>query len=96
MKTGDTVIYSEDNIERLCEIWRIRTFEEDNIEYTTYDILYPERNVPLELIQNNKNTKLEKGDIVIYKNYEAYVSKIDWNSSSAQLRIIQRNLYYNN
>ena len=87
MKTGDTVIYSEDNIERLCEIWKVSK----GSEYTTYDILYPERNVPLELIQ--KDGELKKGDIVIYKNYEAYVSKIDWNSSSAQLRIIQRNLY---
>ncbi|GAG88823.1 unnamed protein product, partial [marine sediment metagenome] len=61
----------------------------------TYDILLPERNVLFESIYVPFNAKLKEKDIVVYKKNnnisEAIVTKIDWNSESAQIQIIKRN-----
>lgn len=96
MEVGEDVVYlADDNVERLCEIFAVHTYKDPKTrkEYYSYDILYPERNVPLEALDVPID-QLKRGDIINYqrsnKNYEAYISKIDWASSSVQLRIIKR------
>ena len=88
---GDMIEYKYDNEEILAEIFNI--YEQKN----TYDTISPnERNVLIESIQDNDKKRLKKGDIVMYrkkdKNYEVYITKIDWNSQSAQVKIIHRNI----
>ncbi len=98
MQIGDTVTWDIDRTtKRTCEIFNIYT-DKDGYEY--YDVLLSERNVLIESIYVPfKTDKISKGDIVLYKKrndiYEAWVSKVDWNSDSAQIRIIQRGLYLN-
>ncbi len=93
MNIGDNVSYLSDGINRVCEIYKVR---HDSDNYVCYDILLPERNVPLERIVPNASD-MRKGDVVIYqknnKNCEAYISAIDVASSSVQIRIIVKNLY---
>jgi hypothetical protein len=79
---------------RKGEVWKINND-------CTYDVLLlPERNVPFELIYVPMSVKIEvePRDIVLYRKnggvYEVYVSKVDWNSQSLQIRLIQRNLKY--
>ena len=102
MKVGDIVTVSNDNTAiQIGEIWIVYR---DKKGYEFYDILLSERNVPLEYIytpinNNINNNIIVKGDVIIYKKrgrmYEALVNLVDWASSSAQIRIIQRNLYLN-
>ena len=76
-------------LDRVCNIMK------DNGE--TCDILLPERNVLLEQLyyhKDNDMTELKKGDkIYYYKNLQyvdAVLIKIDYNSSSAQIRLIEK------
>lgn len=96
MKIGDKTFYIEDDVERECEIYRIYLDEFDNIYY---DVLFNERNVPFESLYVQYGSKPKKSDEVFYKKglnlYEAYVAKIDWNSKSAQIKIIKRHCTVN-
>lgn len=99
MKVGEKVVYFDDNdIERICEIFKVNTYKNPKTgdDCYSYDILYPERNVPFESIFTVEGKQIKKGDIVYYQKkdiyFEAIVSTIDWSSSSAQLRIIKRNI----
>ncbi len=95
MQVGDIVTWDINKNTRTCEIYNIYTDQEG---HTYYDVLLSERNVPIESIYVPFGTdKLSKGDVVLYKKlndvYEAWVSKVDWNSNSVQIRIIQQRLY---
>ena len=94
MNVGDQVMNWDGTMDRICEIYKKY---KDVFGYECYDILYPERNVPLESIMNNE--KIKKGDVVFYKKrsdiFKAYVLKVDRNSLSAQIRIIKQKLYLN-
>jgi len=88
-----SVIWRDENlgIERVCDILK------DNGR--TCDLLLPERNVLLESLYytvENDMSELKKGDkLYYYKNLEyleAELVKIDHNSSSAQIRLIEKDV----
>ena len=87
------VIWKDDaGLERLCKVIR------DN--GLTYNLLLPERNVPIERLyydQSNEGERLKKGSNIWYykegKYQKCLLEKIDWSSNSAQIRPIVNNVY---
>ena len=91
----------ETGMERICKIDNKTNKTKNNNNF--YNLILPERNVLLEQLyfpenKDNQNKieddEIKKGMLLLYfKNdeyHEAYLSKIDWNSQSAQIRLIKK------